>query len=140
MTTPRKRKFPDGAFWLAALGYRPWFADTKGYFSDATEAFYAALTASTGTLDTREYSCNAERNVRDFVPKIFEFYPRGHDATVRVGTEKQILEFNKLFCFVQAAIEAAYQHGLKDGQDLLGQLAAGTITVDQLNRKAAEEP
>ena len=131
-----KRILPSGAFWLATPGYRPRFCDQKEKFTDATEAFYAALTSSTGKLDTIGYSYNSQRDLRPMIPHTGIFYPRGHDAAIRLGSEAQIETFNALFNAVQAAIEAAYQHGLKDGQDLIGQLASGKLTVDGLNRKA----
>ena len=60
----------------------------------------------------------------------------GFDHTYRVATETQIKMFDELFWGIQKMVEQAYRNGLERGQNLLGQLASGQLTVQQLNQKA----
>lgn len=80
----------------------------------------------------RESVCN----VTSIIPHIGDFYPRGLDAKIRVASTSQRDALSDLFNQTQKAIEAAYANGLRTGSDLLGQLAAGKITVDQLNKSS----
>lgn len=149
MGPKRKRKLPDGTFRIAGRNRKPQFADPKRVHAEASAAFYAALIASTQQLSKgkdvvgldmmRQYTSNALRNYR-VVPEGCDMSAgHGFDASYHVGTERQIAAFTKLFHAVQKAIEAAYQRGLDDGRQLLAQLAAGQITVDQLNKASVGE-
>ena len=137
---PRKHKLPPGVFVLPEEAHRPLFTDqSSNRYLELSELFYKMVVAESTPIDESLYSHNAFRAVMNTeVPKLEWGYAVGFNKTYRVATDAKIKKFNELFLGIQAVVEAAYQNGLKRGQDLIGQLASGQLTIEQLNKKAVE--
>ena len=60
------------------------------------------------------------------------------ESCVILSTGDTSAMFNRFLHALKAALLDQYSKGLKDGQNLLGQLNAGTLTMDQLDRKTRD--
>ncbi len=129
----RKSQAPEGTFWVADERYRPCFKIGGVESPCATVAFYKVLELMCPETPINELSDAARRSVTDIIPRLAEFYPRGMDAKLRVGTKQQQDLLNSLFYWVQAALDKAHANGVKKGRELLVQLARGEITFQQLD-------
>lgn len=137
MSARRKSKPPDGAFWVAEEGHRPRFVDSGGsHHIQATEAFYRLIELMFPAVEERSLSTAAQREIKDIVPDIRAFYPKGLFAAIRVATPEQRKALNELFICVLQALEASHQKGIERGKSLLVQLAKGGLTNKEFNECA----
>lgn len=134
MGSRRKSTPPPGAFWVAEGGHRPRFADSGGnVYKEATNNFYTVIGLMFPEVDERTLSVNASRSIKELLPNLKQFYPRGIRAAIRTAPPEQRDAMNVLFLTVCDAIEAAHQAGIERGKSLLVQLASGGLTTKEFN-------
>ena len=139
MGSRRKSVVPDGSFWVAEKPHRPVFTDPSGKkYRELSESYYVTVEMLSDKLDENVFSEKATRAIHQLVPRTGQFYPRGCFASLHKATPHHIEFFNRMFAKIQSAIEQSYQNGKNSGRGLLTQLAAGEITVRQLNDNSVD--
>ena len=131
-TKPHALYLPEKGYGIAGLNSR--LSDSPEYyaFADATAAMIKGLTAplDRGRID--------QWHNHGSIPSQNEYrHQSDHETFVEATDEgtKAARDWWKAFA---AFAQALYGAGVEDGRDLLGQLAAGEMTVTQVNDRAYE--
>jgi hypothetical protein len=134
-TTPRTLYFPDSFYGIGenrdAISKSPEYQS----FALATAAMIKALTAPS------DRGRKPERYRADAVPAPCSYSlregGREHHGVIEASdTASQAMR--QWWKDLQTFARTCFAAGVNDGRDLLGQLASGTITLDQLNDRAME--
>ena len=126
---------------MADKDCRPQLADKSGkIYEELSRQFHSFVISGSKPLNKDDFTRKAQMEIVGTVVPLPKSggYRMGHDSVIRQATEQKIEEFNSLFLLIEEAIDQAYKNGQRKGQDLLGQLASGQLSVEQLNRKALE--
>ena len=123
-------KPPDNLTKIAEPGYRPRFVGPGTVYSEATDAYYALLESAFPRMDLELYRLSdRQRSEVGLVPAIDEFYPHGTFPVLVQMTPEQRDAASRLWREISKALSASYEAGLKQGKNLLVQLAHGSITI-----------
>jgi hypothetical protein len=69
-----------------------------------------------------------------------DFYPSGFSPTWHQMTPEQQKKASLLYEVISEAISTAYERGLSNGRDLLGQLARGDVSVGEFEKRKVATP
>jgi hypothetical protein len=91
--------------------------------------YYSFLSAVFPKLDRDTFSYHKGVSDAPLIPEVGQFYPSGVFPDLLIMTPEQQEIVNRLFMLTCDAIRESYEHGLRDGRDLLSQLAKGDLTI-----------
>ena len=131
-TKPRGIYLPEKGYGIAGLDSR--LSESPEYyaFAEATAAMLKALTAPLDRGRIDQWHNNGS------IPSQNEYRHAGKHETCVETTDEAANAAREWWRVFKTYAQALYGAGVEDGRDLLGQLAAGEMTVTQVNDRAYE--